>query len=42
MVPLAVQQGSGAALLGTLASVVTLTTVMWMVKMRLLPPALFY
>jgi malonate transporter len=32
-----VRQASGAVLLGTLASVVTLTTVMWLVKMRLLP-----
>jgi malonate transporter len=37
-----VQQASGAVLLGTLASVVMLTTVMWVVKLRLLPPALFY
>jgi malonate transporter and related proteins len=36
-----VRQASGAVLLGTLASVVTLTTVMWLVKMRLLPSALF-
>jgi malonate transporter len=37
-----VRQASSSVLLGTVASVVTLTTVMWLVKMRLLPPALFY
>ncbi|MGD9846949.1 MAG: AEC family transporter [Variibacter sp.] len=36
-----VQQASGAVLIGTLASVVTLTAAMLMVKMRLLPDVLF-
>jgi predicted permease len=36
-----VQQASGAVLIGTLASVVTLTAAMLMVKMRLLPHVLF-
>jgi len=36
-----VEQASGAVLVGTLVSVVTLTTVMWMVKTHTLPPLLF-
>ena len=36
-----VHEASGSVLLGTLLSVVTLTTVMWLVKMRLLPVSLF-
>lgn len=36
-----VQQASGSVLLGTLASVVTLTSVMWLVKARLLPHSLW-
>ena len=37
-----VTQASGSVLLGTLVSVVTLTTVMWLVKTRLLPHSLFF
>jgi malonate transporter and related proteins len=37
-----VRQASGSVLLGTLASVVTLTIVMWLVKVQLLPHSLFY
>jgi predicted permease len=37
-----VEQASGSVLFGTLTSVVTLTTVMWMVKMHALPVALFH
>ena len=37
-----VRQASGSVLLGTLVSVVTLTAVMWLVKMRRLPQGLFY
>ena len=36
-----VEQASSAVLIGTLLSVVTLTTVMWMVKAGALPPLLF-
>jgi malonate transporter and related proteins len=36
-----VEQASGAVLLGTLVSVVTLTTVMWLVKNDLVPQSLF-
>ncbi len=36
-----VEQASSAVLIGTLASVFTLTTVMWMVKAGALPPLLF-
>jgi malonate transporter and related proteins len=36
-----VEQASGSVLLGTLISVVTLTSVMWLVKSRLLPLNLF-
>ena len=36
-----VEQSSSAVLIGTLMSVVTLTTVMWMVKSGALPPLLF-
>jgi predicted permease len=36
-----VEQASNAVLIGTLLSVVTLTTVMWMVKSGVLPPLLF-
>jgi predicted permease len=36
-----VEQASNAVLIGTLLSVVTLTTVMWMVKSGALPPLLF-
>lgn len=36
-----VEQASGAVLVGTLVSVVTLTSVMWMVKTHTLPPLLF-
>ena len=36
-----VEQASSAVLVGTLASVVTLTTVMWLVKSGSLPPLLF-
>ena len=36
-----VEQASSAVLVGTLASVVTLTTVMWMVRSGTLPPLLF-
>jgi predicted permease len=36
-----VQQASGAVLIGTLGSVVTLTATMWLVKMRMLPHFLF-
>jgi predicted permease len=36
-----VEQASGAVLVGTVASVLTLTTVMWMVKTGTLPPLLF-
>jgi malonate transporter len=36
-----VEQASSAVLVGTLASVVTLTTVMWMVRSGSLPPLLF-
>ena len=36
-----VEQASGAVLVGTLVSVVTLTSVMWMVKTGTLPPLLF-
>jgi malonate transporter len=36
-----VEQASSAVLIGTLVSVVTLTTVMWMVKTGALPPLLF-
>jgi malonate transporter len=36
-----VEQASSAVLVGTLVSVVTLTTVMWMVKTGTLPPLLF-
>jgi malonate transporter len=36
-----VEQASSAVLVGTLVSVVTLTTVMWMVKSGALPPLLF-
>jgi len=36
-----VEQASSAVLIGTLASVVTLTTVMWLVKSGSLPPLLF-
>ena len=36
-----VEQASSAVLIGTLVSVVTLTTVMWMVKSGALPPLLF-
>jgi predicted permease len=37
-----VEQASGAVLVGTLVSVVTLTTVMWMVKTGALPALLFH
>jgi len=37
-----VEQASSAVLIGTLASVVTLTSVMWMVKTGTLPPLLFH
>jgi malonate transporter and related proteins len=36
-----VEQASGAVLVGTLVSVFTLTSVMWMVKTHTLPPLLF-
>ena len=36
-----VEQASGAVLIGTLISVVTLTSVMWLVKTQTLPPFLF-
>jgi hypothetical protein len=36
-----VEQASNAVLVGTLLSVFTLTTVMWMVKAGALPPLLF-
>jgi predicted permease len=36
-----VEQASGAVLFGTLISVVTLTSVMWMVKTQSLPQLLF-
>ncbi len=36
-----VEQASGAVLVGTLISVFTLTSVMWMVKTHTLPPLLF-
>jgi predicted permease len=36
-----IEQASGAVLLGTLASVLTLTTVMWLAKNAMLPLALF-
>ncbi len=36
-----VEEASSAVLVGTLVSVVTLTTVMWMVKTHTLPPLLF-
>jgi predicted permease len=36
-----VEQASGAVLVGTLVSVFTLTSVMWMVKTGTLPPLLF-
>ena len=36
-----VEQASGAVLVGTLVSVLTLTSVMWMVKSGTLPPLLF-
>ncbi len=36
-----VEQASSAVLMGTLLSVVTLTTVMWLVKNRMLPTDLF-
>lgn len=36
-----VEQASGSVLFGTLMSVATLTTVMWMVKMGQVPPLLF-
>ena len=36
-----VEQASSAVLVGTLVSVVTLTSVMWMVKTGTLPPLLF-
>jgi len=36
-----VEQASGAVLIGTLVSVATLTSVMWMVKTHTLPPLLF-
>ncbi|HEY5216273.1 MAG TPA: AEC family transporter, partial [Pseudolabrys sp.] len=36
-----VEQASSAVLIGTLVSVVTLTSVMWMVKTGTLPPLLF-
>jgi malonate transporter and related proteins len=36
-----VEQASGSVLFGTLASVVTLVTVMWLVQMNLLPVNLF-
>jgi malonate transporter and related proteins len=36
-----VEQASGAVLVGTLISVLTLTSVMWMVKTHTLPPLLF-
>ena len=35
-----VEQASGAVLVGTIVSVVTLTSVMWMVKTGTLPPLL--
>ena len=37
-----VEQASSAVLIGTLVSVVTLTSVMWMVKTGTLPPLLFH
>jgi predicted permease len=37
-----VEQASSAVLVGTLLSVVTLTTVMWLVKTGTLPPLLFH
>jgi malonate transporter and related proteins len=37
-----VEQASSAVLVGTLVSVVTLTSVMWMVKTGVLPPLLFH
>jgi malonate transporter len=37
-----VEQASGAVLVGTLVSVVTLTSVMWLVKTGTLPPLLFH
>ena len=37
-----VEQASSSVLLGTLVSVVTLTSVMWLVKSRLLPLNLFW
>jgi hypothetical protein len=36
-----VEQASGSVLLGTLFSVITLTTVMWLVKNGLVPQSLF-
>jgi hypothetical protein len=36
-----VEQASSAVLVGTLLSVVTLTTVMWLVKTGNVPPLLF-
>ena len=36
-----VTQASGSVLIGTLMSVVTLTTIMWMVKTQALPLPLF-
>ncbi len=36
-----VEQASGAVLVGTVVSVLTLTSVMWMVKTGTLPPLLF-
>jgi predicted permease len=37
-----IPQASGAVLLGTVMSVVTLTTIMWLVKTGQLPHSLFY
>jgi predicted permease len=37
-----VSQASGSVLLGTLMSVLTLTTVMWLVKTGALPHSLFF
>jgi malonate transporter and related proteins len=37
-----VPQASGSVLFGTFVSVVTLTTVMWLVKIQALPVTLFH
>ena len=37
-----IEQASSAVLIGTLVSIATLTTVMWLVKTGTLPPLLFH